>query len=214
MSVVVMDLVIDSEIVAFLGMFLILCAFFLETQSILHSKASSYLLLMASGSGILAVRAYLIEEWAFLILEVAWFLTAMSGFVSRRNSSSWKNTKESMYEVQRTHEFEEHSFVHSESEIPIEQSLIEKSSGSVVPEYLYDQLLDPSIDEITLNNIRSQIKNKTWWADAAYQINMPDSYPASPQDNYERVMDVHDERREMEYNKIQREVKDFRMNLN
>ena len=39
-----------------------------------------YLVLMASGSGLLAVRAYLIDEWAFLILEVAWFAAAVLGF--------------------------------------------------------------------------------------------------------------------------------------
>ena len=78
-----MDIGLNSETVAFLGMFLILCAFFLETQNVIHSKASSYLLLMAIGSGILAVRAYLIEEWAFFILEVAWFVTAVLGFVVR-----------------------------------------------------------------------------------------------------------------------------------
>jgi hypothetical protein len=79
----VMDIGLNSETVAFLGMFLILCAFFLETQNIIHSKSSSYLTLMAIGSGILAVRAYLIEEWAFFILEVAWFVTAVLGFLAR-----------------------------------------------------------------------------------------------------------------------------------
>tara|TARA_Y100000746_G_scaffold80380_1_gene67731 strand:+ start:1403 stop:1537 length:135 start_codon:yes stop_codon:yes gene_type:complete len=34
---------------------------------------------MALGSGLLAVRAYLIDEWAFLILEVAWFAAALLG---------------------------------------------------------------------------------------------------------------------------------------
>lgn len=76
---------INTEIVAFVGMFLILIAFFLETQSIIHSKAPLYLLLMAIGSGLLAIRAYLIQEWAFLILEIAWFLTAMTGLIIRNN---------------------------------------------------------------------------------------------------------------------------------
>ncbi len=91
-SVVVMDFAVNSETIAFLGMFLILCAFFLETQNMIHSKASSYLLLMAIGSGILAIRAYLIEEWAFLILEVAWFFTAMAGFITRESKNSSKNS--------------------------------------------------------------------------------------------------------------------------
>jgi hypothetical protein len=93
MSVVVMDFQINSETIAFLGMFLILCAFFLETQSVIHSKASSYLLLMAIGSGILAVRAYLIEEWAFFILEVAWFLTAVAGFIRRESNKPSKDSE-------------------------------------------------------------------------------------------------------------------------
>jgi hypothetical protein len=79
---------INTEIVAFIGMLLILSAFFLETQSMIHSKAPLYLLLMATGSGLLAIRAYLIEEWAFLILEIAWFLTAMTGLFTRKNSST------------------------------------------------------------------------------------------------------------------------------
>jgi hypothetical protein len=72
---------IDSEIVAYVGMFLILLAFFLETRNKLHSKAKPYLSLMAIGSALLAIRAYLIKEWAFLILELAWFSTAFLGIM-------------------------------------------------------------------------------------------------------------------------------------
>ena len=71
-----------SELVAYAGMILILTAFVLETRGILHSKERLYLIMMALGSGLLAVRAYLIDEWAFLILEVAWFLAAMLGIWS------------------------------------------------------------------------------------------------------------------------------------
>ncbi len=71
-----------SEAIAYLGMVLILSAFFLETRDILHSKALPYLGLMALGSGLLAIRAYLIDEWAFFILEVAWFAAAMLGLWS------------------------------------------------------------------------------------------------------------------------------------
>ena len=73
-----------SEAIAYLGMVLILSAFFLETRDILHSKASPYLGLMALGSGLLAIRAYLIDDWAFFILEVAWFPAAMLGLWSVR----------------------------------------------------------------------------------------------------------------------------------
>ena len=69
----------NTEIIAYLGMMLILLAFFMETRNVIESKAPLYLLLMAVGSGLLALRAYLIQEWAFFILEIAWFLTAVAG---------------------------------------------------------------------------------------------------------------------------------------
>ena len=77
---------IDTEFVAYIGMFLILLAFFLETRNKLHSKDKPYLFLMAIGSALLAIRAYLIEEWAFLILELAWFSTAFLGILVSGNS--------------------------------------------------------------------------------------------------------------------------------
>ncbi len=77
-----------SELVAYLGMILILSAFLMETREILHSKAAPYLGLMALGSGLLAVRAYLIDEWAFFILEVAWFAAAALGLWSLWTSLS------------------------------------------------------------------------------------------------------------------------------
>ena len=79
---------IDTEIVAYVGMFLILLAFFLETRNKLHSKDKPYLSLMAIGSALLAIRAYLIEEWAFLILELAWFSTAFVGILVSGSSKS------------------------------------------------------------------------------------------------------------------------------
>ena len=48
---------IRDESIAYIGMILILTAFFLETRDILQSKAAPYLGLMALGSGLLAVRA-------------------------------------------------------------------------------------------------------------------------------------------------------------
>ena len=77
-----------SEVVAYLGMALILTAFLLETRDILNSKSSTYLWMMAGGAGLLAIRAYLIDEWAFFILEAVWFGAAIMGLwaLSTRNS--------------------------------------------------------------------------------------------------------------------------------
>ncbi len=76
-----------SEVVAYLGMTLILTAFLLETRDFLNSKSPAYLWMKAGGAGLLAIRAYLIDEWAFFILEAVWFLAAVMGLwaLSNRN---------------------------------------------------------------------------------------------------------------------------------
>ena len=63
-------------------MMCILLAFLLETRNILHSKQPIYLILMAVGSGLLGVRAFLIDEWAFLLLEVVWCGAAVLALMS------------------------------------------------------------------------------------------------------------------------------------
>ena len=77
----------NSEGVAYLGMTLILSAFLLETRDFLNSKSPTYLWMMAGGAALLAIRAYLIDEWAFFILEAVWFLAAVVGLwaLSNRN---------------------------------------------------------------------------------------------------------------------------------
>jgi hypothetical protein len=39
--------------------------------------------LMAFGSGLLAVRALLIYEWAFLVLEIVWCLAAILALLKK-----------------------------------------------------------------------------------------------------------------------------------
>lgn len=71
-----------SESIAYVGMLCILLAFLLETRNILHSKQPIYLILMAVGSGLLGIRAFLIDEWAFLVLEVVWCGAAVLALMS------------------------------------------------------------------------------------------------------------------------------------
>ena len=71
-----------SESIAYVGMMCILLAFLLETRNVLHSKQPIYLFLMAVGSGLLGVRAFLIDEWAFFVLEVVWCGAAILALMS------------------------------------------------------------------------------------------------------------------------------------
>ena len=71
-----------SEAIAYIGMLCILLAFLLETRNVLHSKQPIYLVMMAFGSGLLGLRAFLIEEWAFFVLEVVWFAAALVALIA------------------------------------------------------------------------------------------------------------------------------------
>jgi len=75
-----------SEAIAYIGMLSILLAFLLETRNVLHSKQPVYLVMMAFGSGLLGVRAFLIEEWAFFVLEVVWCAAALVALIAVGNS--------------------------------------------------------------------------------------------------------------------------------
>ena len=79
-----MEIELFSEILSYVGMILILAAFLLETRNVLGSKDRIHLILMAVGSGLLAIRALLIYEWAFLVLEVIWCLAAIMAIVKYR----------------------------------------------------------------------------------------------------------------------------------
>ena len=71
-----------SEAIAYIGMLSILLAFLLETRNVLHSKQPIYLVMMAFGSGLLGMRAFLIEEWAFFVLEVVWCAAALVALIA------------------------------------------------------------------------------------------------------------------------------------
>jgi len=81
-----------TEVLSYIGMMAILAAFVLETRNVLHSKQTSYLALMAVGSALLGIRALLIEEWAFLILEAAWCFAAVWAYIQTRQPQT--STKE------------------------------------------------------------------------------------------------------------------------
>ena len=76
-----MKLELFSEALSYIGMIMILTAFILETRNFVKSKDKIYLSLMAMGSGLLAIRALLIHEWAFLVLEVIWCIAAILAII-------------------------------------------------------------------------------------------------------------------------------------
>ena len=70
--------------VAYVGMLCILGAFVAETRGWIGSRSRSYLGWMAIGSALLAWRAAVTQEWAFLILEVVWCAAALAALIRNR----------------------------------------------------------------------------------------------------------------------------------
>jgi hypothetical protein len=72
-----------SSIVQILGALAILLAYALAQVGVLDDRARSYLVLNLLGATVLAVDAYVEEQWGFLLLEVAWAAISAWSLASR-----------------------------------------------------------------------------------------------------------------------------------
>ena len=70
-----------TDWVGFLGVFILLIAFFLNLTNILQKNSKAYMLLNIIGAGIACVASVLINFLPFIILEGTWTLVSIGGFI-------------------------------------------------------------------------------------------------------------------------------------
>ena len=70
------------------GAILILAAFALAQAKVLDVESTTYLWLNVAGAGILAVLAFLEEQWGFVLLETVWTIVSVWGLVRRRSPAA------------------------------------------------------------------------------------------------------------------------------
>lgn len=70
-----------SDIIATIGVCLLLIAFVLNSRKLLSTESVSYSLLNVAGAGLCGYSAYLISFYPFVILEAAWALVALFTFL-------------------------------------------------------------------------------------------------------------------------------------
>ena len=65
----------------FIGVTILLIAFFLNLRDIIRKDSAVYLLLNTLGAGIACFASVLLNYWPFIILEGCWTLVSMYGLV-------------------------------------------------------------------------------------------------------------------------------------
>jgi hypothetical protein len=66
------------------GALAILAAFVLIQRGVLSTRSLGYILLNLAGGVVLAVDAYVEEQWGFVLLQTAWALVAAYGLYTTR----------------------------------------------------------------------------------------------------------------------------------
>lgn len=69
-----------SDIIASIGVTLLLIAFFLNLRKLLSTESKIYSLLNIAGAGLCGISSYMINFYPFVILEGVWVAVALSSF--------------------------------------------------------------------------------------------------------------------------------------
>lgn len=77
-----------SSLIQILGALLVLAAFALAQARVLTSEARSYLVLNLVGGSVLAIDAYVGEQWGFLLLEGVWALVSFWSLARKSGAAS------------------------------------------------------------------------------------------------------------------------------
>lgn len=77
-----------TDLIATLGVSLLLIAFFLQSFKFIKAESYSYCLLNLFGAGIAGYASWLIPFIPFVILEAVWFLVALFGLIKLYRSQN------------------------------------------------------------------------------------------------------------------------------
>jgi hypothetical protein len=71
----------NSDWIGFIGVFILLIAFFLNIINVLHKNSYAYMLMNIIGAGVACAASILIHYLPFIILEGIWTVVSIGGFV-------------------------------------------------------------------------------------------------------------------------------------
>lgn len=70
-----------TDWIGFIGVSLLLAAFFMNLRGIIQKESLSYLLLNIGGAGLACFASILLNYFPFIILEACWTLVSLHGLI-------------------------------------------------------------------------------------------------------------------------------------
>jgi hypothetical protein len=75
-----------TDWIGFIGVTILLVAFFLNLRDVIKKDSFSYLFLNVIGAGVACMASVLLNYWPFIILEGCWTIVSLYGLITYLNT--------------------------------------------------------------------------------------------------------------------------------
>jgi hypothetical protein len=86
-----------TDIIGFIGVSILLIAYFLNLNNKIEKESLIYLQMNFSGAGLACLASVLMNYWPFIILEGCWTVVSAFGILKHFNKNNLNNTDRTLF---------------------------------------------------------------------------------------------------------------------